>query len=124
MDEERGKNRIQFTEDWYAVRIARLSELCKKHGCWEEASAILANGTVDSSEPPTYAQTLSLLRHEVSLQASRIERAETSQRRMIVRWLRETALENLCNTNLTASEAAIWEIISNLIENKAYQKPL
>jgi hypothetical protein len=56
---------LAFTQDWYAARIARLSDLCKQHGCWEEAAAILANGSTGPGDPPTYAQTLADLRAQV-----------------------------------------------------------
>ena len=54
------EKRAEHTEQWYAERVARLTDLAKEHGIWPEVACILANGTADSTEPPTYAQQLNV----------------------------------------------------------------
>lgn len=73
---EKAEADLTFTEDWWAAREARLRDLCKQHGCWDEAAAILANGTASPTEPPTYAQALSTLRSDVKRLTSENERAQ------------------------------------------------
>jgi hypothetical protein len=76
LNEAKVESRLTFTEDWWAAREARLRDLCKQHGCWNEAAAILANGTASPHETPTYAQTLAALRAEVAALRARAEKAE------------------------------------------------
>lgn len=71
-----------FTRQWYAVRIERIRDLAKEHGIWPEAACILANGTADSSEPPTYAQILNGERHK----RTRAE-AERDRYRAALEWM-------------------------------------
>lgn len=58
---------LAFTEQWYAVRFERLAELGKSSGCWDAMAAIIANGTADSQEPPTYAQQLVRANHRACI---------------------------------------------------------
>lgn len=55
-----------FTEEWYAVRFERLKDLCKEHGLWDKAAAIMANGTEDTYEPPSYAADQRLEGHALA----------------------------------------------------------
>ena len=71
------EEKIEAVEVWYAVRIRRLQDLCKKHGCWEEAAAILANETADPVEPRSYSHLL--LDREV--------KARDAERDLILAWL-------------------------------------
>lgn len=72
-------SRREYTEQWYAVRIARLTDLAKEHGIWPQVATILANGTAESTEPPTYAQQLNLTKY-------RAEKAEAEVERMRQGW--------------------------------------
>ena len=58
------RNRCKFTEQWYAERWERLTQLCKEKGIWDEAACIMANGTVSTMEPPTYAVLLNRANHK------------------------------------------------------------
>ena len=58
---------LAFTEQWYAVRFERLAELGKSAGCWDAMAAIIANGTADSHEPPTYARQLVRANHRADV---------------------------------------------------------
>lgn len=58
---------LKFTEQWYAVRFERLADLGKSAGCWDAMAAIIANGTVDSYETPTYAQQLVRANHRADV---------------------------------------------------------
>lgn len=60
---ERLERNLQFTEQWYAVRMERLQDLGKANGIWNEMSAIIANGTADGYEPPSYARQLVMANH-------------------------------------------------------------
>jgi len=52
--------RVEFIQEWYAVRLERLRDLIqdKAPQLEDEICAILANGSANSAEPPTYAQIL------------------------------------------------------------------
>lgn len=58
---------LAFTEQWYAVRFERLADLGKSAGCWDAMAAIIANGTADSHEPPTYARQLVRANHRANV---------------------------------------------------------
>lgn len=51
-----------FTREWYGARFERLKDLCKKHGCWDEAAAIIANGSL-IHERDSYAGIINAYRH-------------------------------------------------------------
>ncbi|NDB82867.1 MAG: hypothetical protein EB127_09020 [Alphaproteobacteria bacterium] len=51
-----------WTEEWYAVRIEMLRNLCEKHGLLTEFCNIAANGTESVHSPPTYQQQMNLLK--------------------------------------------------------------
>lgn len=65
--------KLEFCEEWYAVRIERLKDLAKKHDIWPEMACILANGTGDPYEPPTYAQQMNLLRYRAEKAEKKLE---------------------------------------------------
>ena len=58
---------LKFTEQWYAERFERLADLGKSAGCWDVMAAIIANGTADPYEPPTYAQQLVRANHRADV---------------------------------------------------------
>jgi len=66
-ERDRVAHNLTFTEQWYAVRFERLSDLGKEVGCWDAMAAIIANGTADSQETPTYAQQLVRANHRASV---------------------------------------------------------
>jgi len=76
---ERAERRVQFTDEWYAVRFERLEKLCKEVGIWEQAAAVIANGMVNSQDPPTFAQLLNRTNH-------RRERAERDLEAIKKQW--------------------------------------
>ncbi|MEW6316279.1 MAG: hypothetical protein AB1670_07790, partial [Pseudomonadota bacterium] len=53
-ERDRLQRNLNFTEQWYAERFERLADLGKSAGCWDAMAAIIANGTADPYEPPTY----------------------------------------------------------------------
>jgi hypothetical protein len=59
---EEAEKKKEFTQQWYAERIRRITDTAKREGIWEEIACILANGTGDVYEPPTYAQILNSAR--------------------------------------------------------------
>lgn len=67
--EERDKavRDLAFTEQWYAVRFERLADLGKSADCWDAMAAIIANGTADPYETPTYAQQLVRANHRADV---------------------------------------------------------
>ena len=87
-ENDRLKRSLSFTEQWYAVRVERLGDLGRASGIWPEMAAIIANGTSDHQEPPTYAQQLVRANH----QAKEVK-AERDQLRAEVEALRSIALE-------------------------------
>lgn len=58
----------QVCHEWYAVRWARLRDLIHDNALHieDEACCIMANGTADPNEPPTYDQILSQKNHEIA----------------------------------------------------------
>lgn len=70
------------TQQWYAERIERLKDLAKEKGFWPEVAAILANGTVSPTDPPTYARQLNVARHRAEHAEVRAERAEAELARL------------------------------------------
>lgn len=59
-DRERAESGHEFTKQWYAERIRKITDVAKREGIWEEVACILANGTSGPEEPPTYAQLLNM----------------------------------------------------------------
>jgi hypothetical protein len=66
---------VEHTNYFYGHRMQRLEQFAKERGLWPEFAAILANGTLDVTEPPTYAQQLNDMRH-------RAEKAEREVREL------------------------------------------
>ncbi|GEM_PF-1742625 len=62
-ERDRLQRNLDFTDQWYAARFERLADLGKSVGCWDAMAAIIANGTADHYEPPTYAQQLASAKH-------------------------------------------------------------
>lgn len=69
---------LTFTQQWYAVRLARLADLVKTLP--EETqlayTQILANGSASPDEPPGYEIQLNLLRHELATAEQRADNCE------------------------------------------------
>ena len=59
-ERERAESGHEFTKQWYAERIRKITDVAKREGIWEEVACILANGTSGPEEPPTYAQLLNM----------------------------------------------------------------
>lgn len=57
---------LEFAHEWYGCRWERLRALIRERAPEIEAAAccVMANGTADVDEPPTYAQQMNALRHE------------------------------------------------------------
>jgi len=66
-ERDRLQRNLNFTEQWYAERFERLADLGKSAGCWDAMAAIIANGTADPYEPPTYAQQLVRANHRADV---------------------------------------------------------
>ena len=47
--------------------LERLADLGESAGCWDAMAAIIANGTADPYEPPTYAQQLVRANHRADV---------------------------------------------------------
>lgn len=60
------------THDFYSVRFERLKELLKGSAFEKEFFNIMANGTANANEPPSYSITLNLLKNELALKQSEI----------------------------------------------------
>ena len=62
------KKQQESTHQWYAVRWKRLRDLIHTDApnIENDACCIMANGTADSQDPPTYAQILNNLRHQIT----------------------------------------------------------
>ncbi len=70
-----------FIVQWYAQRWERLKDWARKEipaDLTEQFFSIVANGTKDPCEPPTYGQQMNILRHENKEQAATIETLEKS----------------------------------------------
>ena len=115
---------LAFTEQWYAVRFERLAELGKSAGCWDAMAAIIANGTADSHEPPTYARQLVRANHRTDVAERERDRlrAEVEALRKDAeryRWLRTYAyghfhgeeLEDLFSRNDSLVDEKVDEAI-------------
>lgn len=66
----------EFTASWYSTRWERLRVLLQPTDLWRSACAIMANGTADMGEPPTYAQDLNVALHRAKEAEKRAARAE------------------------------------------------
>jgi len=64
-----------------------LADLGKSAGCWDAMAAIIANGTADPYEPPTYAQQLVRANHRIDVAERERDqlRAEVETLRKVIR---------------------------------------
>lgn len=85
---KKSEQAVTFTHEWYAERIARIEELAKEKGIWNEVACILANGTISSTEPPTY----SILLNEAKYRAEQAE-AQLKEKDGALLALRELVIE-------------------------------
>lgn len=53
-------DRVQHSHQWYGVRLRRLRQMAEERGFLREFCSIVANGTADVHEPPSYEQQLNL----------------------------------------------------------------
>lgn len=67
-ERNRLEQRLTHCHDWYAVRWERLRKLIHDDArhIEDEACSIMANGTADVDEPPTYAQQLAAKDHLIA----------------------------------------------------------
>lgn len=87
---ERGRR--EHTQQWYAVRNAKIEDVAKREGLWPEVAAIFANGSgtrqlPDGSyfyDPPTYAQQLNIAKHRATAAEARAERLAEALRGLLV----------------------------------------
>ena len=89
---ERGRR--EHTQQWYAVRNAKIEDVAKREGLWPEVAAIFANGSgtrqlPDGSyfyDPPTYAQQLNIAKHRATAAEARAERLAEALREKADKW--------------------------------------
>jgi len=119
-ERDRLQRNLDFTEQWYAVRFERLADLGKSAGCWDAMAAIIANGTTDPHEPPTYAQQLVRANHRAD-----VAEREHDQLRAEVEMLREDAerfrhIERDCDSGMRGIYGDDWvEVIDSYIAEYA-----
>lgn len=81
---EKAERSQEFTEQWYAERIERLTQFAKDRDVWPEVACILANGTLGAEgspvyyEPPTYAQQLNGAKHRATKAESQLQALQQS----------------------------------------------
>lgn len=83
-DAARAQSQREHTQQWYAERMAKIEEIAKREGLWDEVAAVFANGSAtrrlpDGSyfyDPPTYAQQLNMAKHKAATAEARAEAAE------------------------------------------------
>jgi hypothetical protein len=68
----------EHTKYWYSVRLERLKDLGKEYGIWPVMAAIIANGTADPAEPPTYAQAFNLMLHRAEAAEAELAKVRTA----------------------------------------------
>jgi hypothetical protein len=68
----------EHTKYWYSVRLERLKDLGKELGIWPAMAAIIANGTADPAEPPTYAQAFNLMLHRAETAEAELAKVRTA----------------------------------------------
>ena len=61
---ERALTDKENREYWYGCRWERIKDYAKANGIWHDMAAIMANGTLDTHEPPTYAQKYNALQYK------------------------------------------------------------
>jgi hypothetical protein len=69
------EDRLTFTQEWYAARHERLSQLVRKEATPEFKQhwfSVIGNGTAEAHEPPTYAQLLNTKQHTIDRMAHHI----------------------------------------------------
>lgn len=53
-------------ENWYAVRLQKLRDLCEKHNLLTEFCNIVANGKESPTDPPTYQNIINKLEQDIT----------------------------------------------------------
>lgn len=106
---EAQRKRADYTEQWYAERIERLTDLAKEHGIWDRVASILANGTAEATEPPTYAQLLNVAK-------SRAEKAEAQRDEQRASYVNAAAVAGDLRAQRDAAQAALREIADDDFE--------
>jgi hypothetical protein len=67
---------LEHTRYWYGCRLERLSQFMREEATPEirhRYFSIIANGTADHAEPPTYAQQMNTLKHDAERLAEALE---------------------------------------------------
>lgn len=70
------ETRVKHVQDFYAVRIERLKDLLRDTQFEAQALAVLAYGTADPFEPPTYTQIIRSLRNELMFLGKQLDEAK------------------------------------------------
>lgn len=79
----------EHTKYWYSCRIERLKAYAKEKGFWPDMAAIIANGTLNPLERPTYMQQYNRMTWEVEKAHERAAQLE-SQNALLVEALKFT----------------------------------
>lgn len=53
------------SEEWYAVRLQKLRDLCEQHNLLTEFCNIVANGKESPLDPPTYQNIINQLQYDL-----------------------------------------------------------
>lgn len=78
---EQAQESRQHTQEWYSQRWERLKEWARREipeQLREEFFSIIANGTKNATESPTYGQQMQLLKNKAELLQSRLATAEAA----------------------------------------------
>jgi len=65
-DRDRALRSQEHTQQWYGERWVRLTDELRDTEHWERVCNILANGTAEVTEPPTYAQQLNIAKYRAA----------------------------------------------------------
>lgn len=99
---------LDSTQQWYAVRFERLKDLARTltEPVQHEFFSILANGTADAAEPPSYSLQMNVLRHERDRLHDHAQRADDFEimLRRLVHLTRDVADSRVVSTRQKADE--------------------
>lgn len=106
----------KFTEQWYAERIERLTDLAKEHGIWDEMACILANGTAAFDEPPSYARQLNMAKARAAKAEKELAEAKERAQQFHDEIIRLRNIMGLLAIRLLAQNRTIEEVANLAIE--------
>lgn len=99
---------LDSTQQWYAVRFERLKDLARTlpEPVQYEFFSILANGTANATEPPSYSLQMNALRHERDRLHDHAQRADDFEiiLRRLVHLTRDVADSRVISTRQKADE--------------------